>query len=965
MVPDPLPGEDSGLSRPPSVVFSDETLTMAGRAATPSHIAWPGPKSSLAAGQIINGRYHVIRMLGKGGMGAVYHAWDEELGVGVALKIILPGQDESPAVLEEMERRFKKELLLARQITHRNVVRIHDIGEVNGIKFITMPYIKGEDLASILSGGPLPVKRAMALARQIVAGLGAAHDAGVIHRDLKPANIMVEDGEWALLTDFGIARSVSGGTSKGTIAGTVVGTIDYMAPEQARGEVVDARADVYAFGLILYEMLTGRRHMAGDGAVSDLVARMNAAPPGVRTLKPDIPEPVDALVTRCLQPAAADRYASCAELMAALNELDAEGRAIPTARARGVSTRFVALASAIIIAVSGMAYWTAGRRAAASRASDRAPVSVLVANFNNQAKDPVFDGTLEQALGLAMEGAPFIASYSRQAAQRVAATVTPGAVLDEANARLVSRREGIQVVLAGSVAFDRGDYVLAVRALDGATGKELAVARAEADSKDDVLGALSRVAASLRRSLGDATPESEMGDAETFTASSLDAARAYEQAQQLQRAGNVDGTIEAYKRVIELDPGLGRAYAGLAAVYANLGQREEADRNYRLAMARLDRMTERERFRTRSAYFLFSRNPAGAIEELTTLVEKYPADTAGFGNLAFAWFLRRDMTKALEIGRKATAVYPTNVLQRTNVALFAMYASDFVSAATEAQAALKINEKHAKAMLVLAVSHLGSGRAKEAVAMYEQLKAVNPSLATFGLADVALHEGRAADAAALLERGAAADGADRNTSAAGRKLTALAQARRLQGRAGDAVRLVQQALKVTDAIEVKVEAASLYLDLGMLKEAAAIADDLRASLQPDPQAYARVIDGSVLLARRQPRDAVTAFSDAQKIADTWMGRYAMGRAYLDLQLYTEAYAAFETCLRRRGEATALFLDDLPTYRVFPPVHYYMGLAQQGLNSPAAAESFKTFLAIKQRGDDPLVAAARLRLSSYN
>jgi len=959
--PDALPNEVTALSRPPSSVYANDSATLPPRATTPSRITRQYSAGPLENGQIINGRYHVIRLLGKGGMGAVYHAWDEELGVGVALKAILPALDEDRSVLEEMERRFKKELLLARQITHRNVVRIHDIGEVDGLKFITMPYIKGQDLATTLRSGPLPAAKALALARQIVAGLAAAHEAGVVHRDLKPANIMVEDNEHALLMDFGIARAVSSATSKGTIAGTVVGTIDYMAPEQARGEVVDGRADIYAVGLILYEMLAGRRHLTGDGAVSDLMARMTAAPPPVRTLEPGVPEALESVVTKCLQPSAADRFQNCGQLLDALNALDSEGHALRTVQTRAVTTPMIAGVAVLIVAVASGAYWAARRNSAASAIAARPTVSVLIADFDNQVKDPVFTGTLEQALGLAMEGAPFVASFSRASAQRAADQLAPGSKLDEGTARLVSRREGIQVVLAGAVALEDDEYRLTVRALDAATGNELSVARAEASSKDAVLGAVSRVAASVRRSLGDVTPESEqITAAETFTASSIDAAGAYEQAQELQRAGNVKGAIAAYERVIELDPGLGRAYAGLAAVYANSGQREEAERQYKLAMARLDRMSERERYRTRSGYYLFTRNNDRAIEELTELLERFPADTAAMANLAFAHFNRREFDTALDLGRKAAGVYST-AITRTNVALYAMYAGEFDAAITEAAAALKINERHAKAHLALALAHLASGRTTEAIAAYERLQPLNASLAAIGMADVALYEGRTADAAAILEKGAAADAANGNRSAAARKLTALAHARWLQGRNADAVRLVQHAVKASSSFEVQVESAFVYLDLGMLREATALAAVLRASLRTDPQAYARVIDGFVLLARNQPREAVTAFNDAQKLADSWLGRLGLGRAFLQLpQASTEAHAAIEACLRRRGEASALFLDDVPTYHRLAPVYYFMGLAQAGLGSPAAAESFKTFIAIKQKGDDPLVADARAR-----
>jgi eukaryotic-like serine/threonine-protein kinase len=894
-------------------------------------------------------------------MGAVYHAWDEVLGVGVALKVILPADDEEPDVVEEMERRFKRELLLARQITHRNVVRIHDISEVDGIKFITMPFVKGEDLATILKSGPLPVPRALALARQIVSGLGAAHDAGVVHRDLKPANIMVEDGEWALLMDFGIARSVRSGTShKGTVAGTVVGTIEYMAPEQARGEPVDARADVYAFGLIFYEMLVGRRHVVGDSSVSDLMARMSAAPTPVHALRPEVPDSLDAIVTRCVQPDAAARYQSCAELLAALDELDVDGRAIFKPHPRAVTPKFVAVAAAIVLAAAGTAYWTASQRATGAEAQ-RAPVSVLVADFENRTGDPVFDGTLAQSLSLAMEGASFVTMFGRNEAIRLAEQLKPGAAVDEHVARLIATREGVGVVLAGSIERADGEYDLGVRVLEGASGKEIARAEASAEAKEYVLEAVTRLAATVRRTLGDTVPESEqLAAAETYTSRSLEAAKAYATAQVFQHTAKPQDAIQAYTRAIELDPTMGRAYAGLAVVYGILGRREEAEQQFKLAMARIDKMSERERLRTRTAYYLTIRNGRGAVEELTELVRRFPADSAGLGNLALAHFYLRDMPKALEIGRKATGIYPRNVVQRTNLALYAMYASDFESAAREAAAALELNDRNFKAMLALALAHVGSGRVPDAVGVYDRMRQLNASMATVGLADLALYEGRADDAAAVLTEGTGA-GAP-GTAAAARKMAVLAHARRLQGRAAEAVRLAKQAAAASNAFEVQVESALLYIDAGRTREAEEIAQRLRASLHPEAQAYGRVVHGLALIARGEARPAVDVFLEGERIANTWLGKFGLGRAYLALGAHTEAQAAFEACLKRRGEAAAIFLDDQPTFRLLPPVHYYMGLTLRALGVPTAAESFKTFLAMKQHGNDPLVAAARDQLT---
>src|SRR6266850_215859 len=217
-------------------------------------IATAGP---LKVGQAFGPRYHIIKLLGAGGMGAVYQAWDAELSVAVAVKVIRVDR-RGGSVSVEAEKRFKNELLLARQVTHKNVVRIHDLGAIDGVKYIPMSYVQGDDLGTVLRReGKVPIARALHLARQIAAGLEAAHDAGVVHRDLKPPNIMVGADDLALIMDFGISASTDEAAT-----GDIIGTLEYMAPEQAAGHTTDARADIYAFGLMLHEMLIEPRTAA-------------------------------------------------------------------------------------------------------------------------------------------------------------------------------------------------------------------------------------------------------------------------------------------------------------------------------------------------------------------------------------------------------------------------------------------------------------------------------------------------------------------------------------------------------------------------------------------------------------------------------------------------------------------------------------------------------------------------------
>ncbi len=458
--------------RPPSPTIED-ALTMARGSGPPIRANAPsglGGAALLAVGQALGSRYHIIRLLGAGGMGAVYQAWDAELSVAVALKVIRPREAEDPAVAQELERRFKRELLLARQVSHANVVRIHDLGEIDGIKYLTMTYVEGVDLSRLLRKGKLPLAQGLSIAKQVAFGLRAAHQVGVVHRDLKPANVMIA-GEDALIMDFGIARSVSSGTLA-TQAGAVVGTVAYMAPEQARGEQADQRADIYAFGLILYDMLLGPTRSASDsGAVPELVKRMQQGVPDIRSLDPGIPEAVGRIVTRCLQNDPAARYQKTAELVADLVRLGPDGLpASPPQPARRISPALAAsLLAGVLMLVAGT--WWAGRRLGVLAPSAApTPVSVLIANFENKTGDPVFEGSLKQVLGLGVEGASFVTSFPRQNALQLVAQVAPGRPLDAEAARLVCLREGIKIVLSGSVETRGAGYRISVRALEPTGG---------------------------------------------------------------------------------------------------------------------------------------------------------------------------------------------------------------------------------------------------------------------------------------------------------------------------------------------------------------------------------------------------------------------------------------------------------------------------------------------------------------
>jgi tetratricopeptide (TPR) repeat protein len=376
-------------------------------------------------------------------------------------------------------------------------------------------------------------------------------------------------------------------------------------------------------------------------------------------------------------------------------------------------------------------------------------------------------------------------------------------------------------------------------------------------------------------------------------------------------------------------------------------------------------MTEREKRRTRGGYYLMIRDYEKAAEEYGSLAAQFPFDAAGLSNLPLAHFFGRNMDAALEGGRRAVEAYPDQELIRGNLALYAMYAGDFETAATEARSVLEANPAYETAYVALALAELGRGETDATIKTYESLRGVSSwgaSLASTGLADLALYEGRLDDAEMLLERGIAGDQAAGNEGEAARKLIYSAHVDLAAGRPGAANEAVTAALNISRRSAYVFAGAMVLAEAGRPQNALNLAAELGNSLAPEPQVYSGLIQGYVQLLNNEPQLAVASIREAQRQIDTWLGRVLLGRAYLEAGAFTEAHSELDEAIRRRGEATAIFLDDVPSYHYLPEVYYYLGLAQEGVGSPAAAESYKTYLAIKENGGgDPLVADARRRL----
>ena len=952
----------------------------------------------LEIGEPFGSRYQILRLLGIGGMGAVYEAFDRELEVSVALKVIrMDGVDEEKA--EALGARFKRELLLARGVTHKNVVRIHDLGDLDGIKYFTMTYIEGENLDALLERRQkLGVSESLSIVRQVAEGLVAAHEAGVVHRDLKPANVMLDTEGNALLMDFGIARSAEPGDGESgeksgervaeeerttsaepsesdlvdeesedsdpakTQTGTVLGTMQYMAPEQYYGDTVDQRADMYALGLMFYDMVLGKRDRRARASISELMSRLKSPPPLVRSVDSQIPEAVERIIDRCLQPDPDDRFESTAELLAALDRLDANGNPLPRLSKRAI----LAIASGLVAVVLALlATWWIGRQGAAPL-EEPDPISLLIADFENTTGDEAFDGSLEQALGIALEGASFISTYSRPSAERIVRQLEGSDSLDEATARLVSRREGIDVVVTGSVVPAGNGYRIDVEAVDAALddARNLASSSARVSSREEVLEAVGRVASDLRRRLGDSKPESaRLADSETFTAGSLEAMKAYALAQDLSFQAEFDSALLQYQRAVDLDPEFGRAYAGMGVLYGNLDQMDRAEESYQEALRHLSRMTERERYRTMGGYYLLvSRNYEKAIENYGMLVELFPADRAGHSNLALAYLYTRDFDRALSEGRVAVELEPNNLIHRLNFAMYAHYAGDFDLSIAESSRTLEDNPGFAYATFTLARAAAAKGDFDAASSSYAELgrSPDGAGLAAIGQADLAMARGRWEQALEIAEDSLQES---QDTPQPAMQLV-RSEALLMLGRVDEAADVARALVGSSNEESVLYPAGRVLVAAQQRVGVLEATTKLESLLQSQSSSYARLLQGEMALDEGDLPKAMTALREGWQVYDSWFAHFLLGRAYFEAERFPEALDELELCLRRKGEATDVFLNDSSTLRYFVPALYWIGRSREMVSGPEAArEAYAMYLDLRGNSpeNDPFAASALERI----
>jgi len=595
------------------------------------------------------------------------------------------------------------------------------------------------------------------------------------------------------------------------------------------------------------------------------------------------------------------------------------------------------------------------------------PVSILIADFDNKTGQELFDGLLEQALNIGIESAPHITAYERNSAKKIATRLQPdNTVLSPAMASLVAVREGINMVLIGSIEPTGAGFDLGVAGVDPTEGRTLFEIKQKADSTEGVLQAIGELSGGVREELGDVTLDSSDSPfAETFTAASIEAARAYVNGGQLAFAGDYEAAVEAYQEAIRLDENFGRAYASLGLSAYRVGLGDVSEEAWQKALSLMETMTEREKLRTLGVYYAsVTRNYSSAIESFSQLVEKYPADAPGHNNLAVVYFYALDFDKARAQGEKILNIYPDRTIFRSNFALYAMYATDFETADAQARLVVEQDAAFYKGYLPQAIAALDSGNVSGATTAYEEMKlggARGVSLAYVGLADASVYLGQFVGALILLERGIAADDATGNQRAAATKYMIRAQALLEQGKELEALEAARRALELDEGDATSVAAAMLFVAAGDNESAGAIAERLSNQLQPQRRAYGAMLVALQELAAGNTVNAVDTLNAALELSDLWLIRLQLGKAYLQAGYAAEALAEFEAAKSRRGEASAIFLNDVPTFRYLAELPYWTALAQFEIGmTDAARQNLESFLELRPNGGI-LVADARERL----
>jgi len=937
--------------------------------------------------------YRVLEKLGTGGMGIVYKAQDLRLERYVALKFLPDNLMHDKQALE----RFRREALAASALNHANICTVHDIGEQEGRPFLAMEFIDGETLRRHVNGKPVPIEEILSLGIQIADALDAAHAEGIIHRDIKPANIFVTKRGQAKVLDFGLAKLISkrnGDTETNdsshpglenpiSIVGVISGTPSYMSPEQIRGDDLDTRADVFSLGLLLYEMATGQKAFPGSTGGLIIEAILSRTPVPVRTLNPDIPIELEAIINKAIEKGKEQRYQSAAELRSDLQVLKrgfesghtqsslllatAGMKRAPWSKRKKWAVPAIAAAIIVLLALGGWLNDT--RRAHALSETD----TVVLADFTNKTGDVVFDDALRQGLAVQLEQSPFLSLVSDQQARQTLQLMgkPQDAKLTPEIARELCERMASKAYIGGTISNLGTQYVLGINAVNCQNGDMLAQEQATADSKEHVLTALGEASTKLRAKLGESlkTVHKLATPIEQATTPSIEALQAYSVGRNtLLVQGNYAAAVTFFQRAIQLDPNLAMAYASLGTTYHNLGEKELAAENTRRAFELRAKVSEREKFYIESHYYDFVTGDLGKARQTYELwAQTYPRDSVPPNNLGNLYQNVGQYEKALSEYKTTQRLAPNDAVTYSNLIMVLVN----LNRVKEARAAVADTEarKIDSAGIRFAMYQLAFLQSDDA-AMAQQAswaadRPGDDAVMLYYQADTAAYFGRLNKARDLSKQAiTAAERAGRRERAAGCEAAAgLREA--LFGNGAEARQYATNALKASNGKDVQFIASLALAMVGDRDRAIEFTDSLKSRFPDDSIVkfnYLPTIYAQIALNDGNPSRAIEFLNVASpyelglaattNYSTAMYPVYIRGQALLATHDAVAAAGEFQKILNWQGVACNEPIGALAV----------LGLARARAMSGDIAEArsaYKTFLSLWKNADaGPLLSAVQ-------